>query len=84
VDVNWAPLSEVMVAGTPKKTLYELKIINKTKSSYKVPVPTSVADPEPDLDPLVQGTDPDPVPDPFIVKQNSKKNLDSYCLVTSL
>jgi hypothetical protein len=27
---------------------------------------------------------PDPALDPFIIKQNSKKNLDSYCFVTSL
>jgi hypothetical protein len=28
--------------------------------------------------------DPDPAPDPSIIKQkNSKKNLDSYCFVTS-
>jgi hypothetical protein len=51
---------------------------------------TSVADPDPedgiflglpDLDPLVGGTDPDPI---SIIKQKSKKNLDSYCFVTSL
>ncbi len=30
---------------------------------------------------LVRGMDPDP--DPSIIKKNSKKNLDSYCLVTS-
>jgi hypothetical protein len=34
---------------------------------------------DPDLDPLVRGMDPDPT----IIKQNRKKNLDSYCLVTS-
>jgi hypothetical protein len=33
---------------------------------------------DPDLDPLVRGTDPDP-----IIKQKCKKNLDSYCFVTS-
>ncbi len=32
-----------------------------------------------DTDPLVRGTDPDP----SIIKQNSKKNIDSYCFVTS-
>ncbi len=31
---------------------------------------------------LVRGTDLDP--DPSIIKQKSKKNLDSYCFVTSL
>jgi hypothetical protein len=31
-----------------------------------------------DPDPLVTGTDPDP----SIIKQNSKKNLDFYCFVT--
>ncbi len=36
-------------------------------------------DPDPDL--LVKGMDPDP--DPSIIKQNSKKNLDFYCFVTS-
>jgi hypothetical protein len=36
-----------------------------------------VADP----DPLDRGTDPDP--DRYIIKQYSKKNLDSYCSVTS-
>jgi hypothetical protein len=35
----------------------------------------------PDPDPLVRGVDPDP--DPSIIKQNSKKNLDSYCFMTS-
>ncbi len=32
-------------------------------------------------DPLVRGIDPDsyPAPDPSIIKQTSKKNLDSYC-----
>jgi hypothetical protein len=33
----------------------------------------------PDPDPLVIGT----VPDPSIIKQNSKKNLDSYYFATS-
>ena len=32
-----------------------------------------------DTDPLVRGTDPDP----SIIKQNSKKNIDSYFFVTS-
>ncbi len=27
---------------------------------------------------------PDPVPDPYVIKQNSKKNLDFYFFVTSL
>ncbi len=35
---------------------------------------------DPDLDPLVRGTDPDP----SIIKQNSKKSLDSYGFVTAL
>jgi hypothetical protein len=37
----------------------------------------------PDPDPLVRGldSDPDPAPDPSIVR-NSKKNLGSYCFVT--
>jgi hypothetical protein len=34
----------------------------------------------PDPDPLVRDTDPDP----SIIKQNSKENLDFYCFVTSL
>jgi hypothetical protein len=34
--------------------------------------------PDPDL--LVRGIDPDP--DPSIIMQNSKKNLDSYYFVT--
>jgi hypothetical protein len=35
--------------------------------------------PDPDPDPLVRGMcpDPDPAPDPSVIKQNSKKNLDS-------
>jgi hypothetical protein len=33
--------------------------------------------PEPHPDPLVTSTDPPP--DPSIIKQNSKKNLDFYC-----
>jgi hypothetical protein len=39
--------------------------------------------PDPDPDPLVRGMDPDPDPDPSITSKNSKKNLDSYCFVTS-
>ncbi len=38
---------------------------------------------DPDPDPLVRGMDPGQDPNPSIIKQNSKKNLDSYCLVTS-
>jgi hypothetical protein len=44
--------------------------------------------PDPDPDPLARGMDPDPDPalnldpDPFIIMQNSKKNLDSYYFVT--
>jgi hypothetical protein len=34
----------------------------------------------PDPDPLVRGPDPDP----SIIKQSCKENLDSYCFVTSL
>ncbi len=34
----------------------------------------------PDPDPLIRGMDPDP--NHSIIKQKSKKNLDSYCLVT--
>ena len=36
---------------------------------------------DPDPDPLVRFMDPDP--DPSIIMQNSKKNFDSYCFVTS-
>ncbi len=40
----------------------------------------------PDPDPLVRGMDPDPDPaldpDPSIIVQKSKKNLDSYYFVT--
>ncbi len=43
--------------------------------------------PDPNPDPLVRGMDPDPDPaldpDPSIIKQKSKKNLDFYCFVTS-
>jgi hypothetical protein len=40
---------------------------------------------DPDPDPLVKNMDPalDLDPDPSIIKQNSKKNLPSYCFVTS-
>jgi hypothetical protein len=42
--------------------------------------------PDPDPDPLVRAMDPDrdPAvdPDPSIIMQNSKKNFDSYYLVT--
>jgi hypothetical protein len=42
-------------------------------------------DPDPDI--LVRGIDPDsdlvPDPNPSIIKQNSKINLDSYCFVNS-
>jgi hypothetical protein len=34
---------------------------------------------DPDPDPLLRAVDPDP----SIIKQNSEKNLDSYCFVTS-
>ncbi len=34
-----------------------------------------------DPDPLVRGVDP--AQDPSIIKQNSKKNRDSYCFETS-
>jgi hypothetical protein len=37
----------------------------------------------PDPDPLIRGTDPDPTPNPSTIS-NSKKNLDSYCFMTSL
>jgi hypothetical protein len=38
----------------------------------------------PDPDPLVRGMDLDPAldPDPSIIMQNSRKNLDSYYFVT--
>jgi hypothetical protein len=39
----------------------------------------SLPDPHPDS--LVRDTDPDP--DPSIIKHNSKKNIHSYCFVTS-
>ena len=40
----------------------------------------------PDSDPLVRGMDPDPDPSLIILSssKNSKKNLDSYCFVTSI
>ncbi len=40
---------------------------------------------DPDPDPSVRGMDPDPDPDldPSITCKKSKKNLDSYCFVTS-
>jgi hypothetical protein len=37
--------------------------------------------PDPDPDPIVSGVDPDS--DPCITKLNNKKNLNSYCFVTS-
>jgi hypothetical protein len=39
----------------------------------------------PDPDPLVRGVDPDLAsdPDPGSSSKSTKKNLDSYCLVTS-
>ncbi len=49
----------------------------------------SVADPDPSDPYFFCGLDPDPDPfvsgmnpDPSIIKQNSKKNLDSYCFLT--
>jgi hypothetical protein len=36
---------------------------------------------DPDPDPSVRGMDPDL--DPSITKQKGKKNIDSYCFVTS-
>jgi hypothetical protein len=38
--------------------------------------------PDPNQDALVRETYPDT--DPSIIKQNNKKNLDSYCYMTSL
>ncbi len=38
---------------------------------------------DPDPDPLVKGTDPDPAQDPHPSSKNSKKNLVSYCFVTT-
>jgi hypothetical protein len=38
---------------------------------------------DPDSDPLVRGMDPDPASDSSVTKQNSMKNLDFYCFVTS-
>jgi hypothetical protein len=37
----------------------------------------------PDPDPLIRGTDPDPSIILLSSSKNSKKNLDSYCFVTS-
>jgi hypothetical protein len=37
--------------------------------------------PDPDL--LFRDTDPDSDPDPYIIKQNIKKNLDFYSFFTS-
>jgi hypothetical protein len=39
----------------------------------------------PDPDPLVRGMDPDPDPSIILLSssKNSKKNLESYCFVTS-
>jgi hypothetical protein len=36
---------------------------------------------DPNADPLLRDTDP--APDPSIVKKNGKKNVNSYCFVTS-
>jgi hypothetical protein len=38
---------------------------------------------DPDPDPLVRGIYPATDPDPYIIKQKSKKNLEFYCFVTS-
>jgi hypothetical protein len=40
--------------------------------------------PGPDPLGLARGTGPDMDPGPSIIRKNSKKNLDSYCFVTSL
>jgi hypothetical protein len=37
-----------------------------------------------DPNPLIRDMDPDPDRDPSIIMKNSKKNIDSYCFVTSL
>ncbi len=41
--------------------------------------------PDPYPDPLVRGVDPDPDPSIILLSssKNSKKNLDSYCFVTT-
>jgi hypothetical protein len=55
----------------------------ESKYSKVATLKSSVAD----TDPLVRGTDPDPDIRLRILlssSKNSKKNLDSYCFVTSL
>jgi hypothetical protein len=37
-----------------------------------------------DPDPLVRSTDPDPAQDPSMIKEKSKKKINSFCFVTSL
>jgi hypothetical protein len=50
---------------------------------HRIHVFLGLQDPDPDA--LVRGLDPDPAldpdPDPSIIMQNSKKNLDSYYFV---
>jgi hypothetical protein len=75
---------------TVQVTVDERKISNTSTISAvcgqrQAIVSSSLADPDPKPDP----SDPyflgllDPDPDPSIIKQNSKKNLDFYCFVTS-
>jgi hypothetical protein len=52
-----------------------LKLFTNAKNMILL---TSVVDPVP----LVRGADP--APDPSIIIENNKKDLDSYCFVTSL
>jgi hypothetical protein len=76
---------------------YSLSLSTASQVGYKVQtsVPDPDPNPDPDPDPHFLGL-PDPGSDPFsqrcrsgsfyhpsIIKQNSKKILDSYCFVTS-
>ncbi len=51
-------------------------------ASYRIQIRTFLGLSDPHPDPLATSTDP--ALDPSIIKQNSKKNLDFYCFVTSL
>ncbi len=51
-------------------------ILFKVSVADPDPYVLGLLDPDPDL--LVRGLDPDP----YIIKQNSKKNLYSFCFVT--
>ncbi len=73
---NWPTNEEVKIAY--------FRLVNPLKPVLRNRIRMFLGLPDPD--PLIWGTDSylTPDPDPFIIMQNSKRNLYSYYFVTSL